>query len=47
MLDKREEFSTKFVLLFELISCAHNMRLPHVRYDKLPQRNEKFPKRNN
>ena len=44
MLDKREELSTKVALLIELIFCTHNMRLPHVRYEKLPQSNEKVSK---
>ena len=44
MTDKREEFSIKFALLFELIYCAYNMILPYVRCDKLPQSNEKLPK---
>ena len=42
MLDKREKFSVKFALVFELTSCAHNTRLPHFRYDKLLQNNEKL-----
>ena len=47
MLDEREEFSTKFALLDELIFCVHmNTRLPHVWYDKLPQSNEEFSKWN-
>ena len=44
MLDKRVEFSTKFALLFELTSSTQNTRLPHVRYEKLPQSNENFSK---
>ena len=35
MRDNREECSTKFAQLFELISCAHNIRLSHVRFVKL------------
>ena len=36
---KCEEFSTKFALFFERTFCAHNARLPHVQYDKLPEIN--------
>ena len=44
MPDNREEFLLKFTRLFELIFRAHNTRLFYVRYGKLPQRNETFPK---
>ena len=44
MLNKREDFLTEIVLPYELILLAHNTRLPRVRYDTLPQGNEKFPK---
>ena len=46
MLDKRDKISIKYALVFEFIFCAHNTRLPQLRYDKLPQSNEKFPKLN-
>ena len=42
MVDKLEELSTKFALLFAVIFCANNTTLPHVRYDKLLQSNENF-----
>ena len=37
---------TTFVMLFELIFCAHNLRLSCVRFDKLSQSNEIFLKWN-